>query len=72
MRDDVRRTLTPAAAAAAAWWLMGIAGALLSVAAGSEMAVERRAAGRQVSPRQSTASTADLLWPTAVAGQFSL
>jgi len=58
------RTSPPARAApaAAAYWLMGITSVLSSVAA-----------GRHVSPVQSTASsTADQHWPTAIAGQFVL
>jgi len=59
--------LSPAAAAAVVvvvvCWLIGIAGALSSDAAGSDR--------RQVSPEQSTASTADLPRPTAAfVGQF--
>jgi len=51
---------------AAVCWLMGVVGALSSLAAGSA----RHAARRHVSPARLTASTADLPWPTAVAGQL--
>ena len=50
---------------AAVCWLMMV-GALSSLAAGSA----RHAARRHVSPARPTASTADLPWPTAVAGQL--
>lgn len=48
---------------------MGIFSALSSVAAGYETAADRRDAGQLDSAvEQSTTSTADLPWPTAITG----
>ena len=63
--DNIGTLSSPAAAVC---WLMGIVGVLTSVAAGSG----RHAARRHVSPARLTSSTADLPWPTAIAGQFLL